>query len=320
LIGLVTALQVVLPVALLLWLGLFALPGAFGIAVQAAGVGAFLLALALVAQWAVVPWWLPRVHGVLWVGIVFWHVLRGHMGEWAVLPSGAMQWTGLLAAVVLLASGAWYATAALRGRTLPPGAVVDIGNPFAKGAYLVGSGGSNALINAHVRTLDPTIARYEPWRGQSYAVDFFGLNTWGTRAEGLRPTAPEAYAIFGATLTAPCAGRIEATENAMPDFQVPEQDTVNRLGNHVLLRCGDALIVLAHMRQGSIEVTPGQKVAMGDPLGQVGNSGASTEPHLHVHAQRPAAEGAPPISGEPLAMRIEGRFLVRGDRLTGSEG
>ena len=61
-------------------------------------------------------------------------------------------------------------------------------------------------------------------------------------------------------------------------------------------------------------------VAVGDRLGEVGNSGASTEPHLHIHAQRPAPNGAPPISGEPLALRINARFLVRGDRLTSPDG
>jgi murein DD-endopeptidase MepM/ murein hydrolase activator NlpD len=103
----------------------------------------------------------------------------------------------------------------------------------------------------------------------------------------------------------------------MPDFDVPNEDSVNRLGNHVILRCGTAEIVLAHMRQGSVALAPGDTVAVGVRLGEVGNSGASTEPHLHIHAQRPALEGAPPISGEPLALRIDGRFLVRGDRLAG---
>lgn len=108
-----------------------------------------------------------------------------------------------------------------------------------------------------------------------------------------------------------------AVESDMPDFQVPRQDPVNRLGNHVLLRCGDAVIVFAHMRQGSVEVSPGQTVAPGDRLGQVGNSGASTEPHLHIHAQRPAAEGEPPISGDLLGITIDGHFLVRNDRIDG---
>lgn len=85
----------------------------------------------------------------------------------------------------------------------------------------------------------------------------------------------------------------------------------------MILSCGPAQIVLAHMRHGSLEVRPGQAVREGDPLGRAGNSGASTEPHLHIHAQRPAPDGAPPISGEPLPLRIGGRFLVRGDRLGG---
>ena len=106
----------------------------------------------------------------------------------------------------------------------------------------------------------------------------------------------------------------------MPDHEVPNEDPVNRLGNHVILRCGPAEIVFAHMRRGSVVVAAGDEVASGDRLGAVGNSGASTEPHLHIHAQRPAPEGAPPISGEPLGLRIDGRFLVRGDRLAGQGG
>lgn len=103
----------------------------------------------------------------------------------------------------------------------------------------------------------------------------------------------------------------------MPDFTVPQSDQVHRLGNHVILRCSEAEIVLAHLRQGSVAVSAGQGVVTGDRLGEVGNSGASSEPHLHIHAQQPADEGAPPISGEPMALRIDGRFLVRGDRLSG---
>jgi hypothetical protein len=148
-------------------------------------------------------------------------------------------------------------------------------------------------------------------------VDFFGLGPWGLRAQGWRPADPAAYAIFGAELRAPCDGRVVAAEGERPDFEVPNEDPVNRLGNHVILRCGEAEIVLAHMRQGSVTVAPGERVATGARLGEVGNSGASTEPHLHIHAQRPAPEGAPPISGEALALRIAGRFLVRGDRLRG---
>lgn len=309
--------QVAVPLALIAWLFFLPAGSIVGFALQVAGAGAFLLALAQVAQWAVPVWWLPWVYGGLWLTALVAWVLRKGFAELPFLPSAPWGWAGLALSVVLLGVGGWYGARALAGRSLPPVDVVDVANPFGPGRYLVGHGGSNALVNGHVRTLDAGVERFGPWRGQSYAVDFFGLGPWGLRAAGWRPSDPTAYAIFGAELRAPCAGTVVAAEATMPDFEVPNEDTVNRLGNHVILRCGEAEIVLAHMRRGSVTVASGDQVAVGDRLGQVGNSGASTEPHLHIHAQRPAAEGRPPISGEPLALRIDGRFLVRGDRLRG---
>lgn len=55
------------------------------------------------------------------------------------------------------------------------------------------------------------------------------------------------------------------------------------LGNHVVVDHGDGVFSLvAHLRRGSGRVAPGQRVAVGDVLGEVGNSGNSSEPHLHV--------------------------------------
>lgn len=317
--ALVLTLQVVLPLALIAWLAVLPAGSLAGFVLQAAGAGAFLFALALVAQWAVPVWWLPWAYGGLWLVALLACVLRRGLAGEQLLPGAPKGWAELALSVILLGLGGWYGAQALAGRTLPPVAVVDIANPFGPGRYLVASGGSTPLVNAHVRTLDPSIECYLSWRGQSYAVDFTGLGRWGLRASGWRPADPAAYVIFGAALHAPCDGMVVAAEGGMPDFDVPQEDPVNRLGNHVILRCGDAEIVLAHMRQGSVAVVPGDAVAVGEPLGEVGNSGASAEPHLHIHAQRPAAEGAPPISGDPLALRIDGRFLVRGNRLTGGD-
>ncbi|GAB3518228.1 hypothetical protein GCM10027402_03020 [Arthrobacter monumenti] len=41
-------------------------------------------------------------------------------------------------------------------------------------------------------------------------------------------------------------------------------------------------MLLAHLRQGTIEVRPGQAVQTGEMVAQCGNSGNSTEPHVHV--------------------------------------
>lgn len=317
--ALIVSVQVVLPLALLLWLALLPASSLVGFAAQAAGTGVFLFALGRVAQWAVPVWWLPHVYGGLWLAAVAAVLLRRGLVGLPPLPAGPRDWSALLLSLLLLGVGGWYGARALAGRSLPAVEVVDLANPFGPGRYLVGHGGSNMLVNGHLQTLDPTVDRFRPWRGQSYAVDFFGLGPLGFRASGWRPADPAAYEIFGAPLLATCDGTVVAAEAGMPDHQVPQEDPVNRLGNHVVLRCGAAEIVLAHMRRGSVSVAPGDRVATGEPLGEVGNSGASTEPHLHIHVQRPPAEGAAPISGDPLALRIDGHFLVRGDRLSGRE-
>ena len=318
-IAIAIAAQLVLPLALLLWLASWPATGRLAFGLQVAGIGAVLLALAWVAPWGMLPWWTPRAYGILWFAAALWHLLRGHAARKALRPARRAHRAGMAASMAMLAVGAWLAVAALQGRSPPGGPVVDIANPLGSGRYLVASGGGREIVNAHLRTLDATVERYGPWRGQSFAVDLVGLYRWGTRAAGLRPADPSAYAIFGAPLYAPCTGDVLAVEANMPDLDVPRQDTINRLGNHVILRCGEAVVVLAHLQRASTTVASGQAVVVGEPLGRVGNSGASTEPHLHVHAQRPAAKGEPPISGDPLALRIGGRFLVRNDRLRGSE-
>lgn len=318
--ALVLMVQVALPLALLAWLAVLPSGSVAGTVLQALGTGALLFALARAAQWAVPVWWLPWVYGGLWLVAVMAVLFRMELGDMPLVPHGLWGWAGLGLSVVLLGLGGWYGARAVAGGRLPPVAVIDIANPFGPGRYLVGHGGSNLLVNGHLKTLDPAVERFRPWRGQSYAVDFFGLGYWGLRARGWRPADPAAYAIFGAALRAPCDGVVVAAEGGQPDFDVPQEDPVNRLGNHVILRCGAAEIVLAHMRQGSVTVAPGDAVSVGDRLGEVGNSGASTEPHLHIHAQRPPRPDAPPLSGEPLALRIDGRFLVRGDRLSGPKG
>jgi len=61
-------------------------------------------------------------------------------------------------------------------------------------------------------------------------------------------------------------------------------------------------------------VKTGDVVEVGSPLGRVGNSGNTDEPHLHMHVQRELPETSP-LGGEPLWFTIGGRFLVRNDVL-----
>ncbi|AWL87510.1 peptidase M23 [Streptomyces griseus] len=56
------------------------------------------------------------------------------------------------------------------------------------------------------------------------------------------------------------------------------------IGNHVILDLGDGTYAAyAHVRRGSLRVKAGDTVRAGQRIGSVGNSGNSSEPHLHVH-------------------------------------
>lgn len=315
---LVTVLQIAVPLALILWLAVWPPGSVAGRLARLAGVGAAVYAIARVASWAVPGWWLPLALAALFVAAAVRSLWPGRLRALPIWPGGAWARAGVILSLGLVALGGWVGLQAANARQTPEGlAAVDIANPFGPGRYLVAQGGHRPLFNAHMRTLEPAVPRYRDWRGQSFAVDFHGLGPGGRRADALRPADPARYAIFGAGLRAPCDGAVLAAEDGLPDLPVPQMDSENKLGNHVLLGCEGAVIVMAHLRQDSLHVAPGDRIQTGQPLAQVGNSGQTMEPHLHIHAQRPAPEGAAPISGAPLPLRIEGAVPIRGDMLEG---
>ena len=69
-----------------------------------------------------------------------------------------------------------------------------------------------------------------------------------------------------------------------------------------------------NMRSGSVKVHRGDYVTTDTKLGEVGNSGNSDEPHLHVHAQRPGQVWDPFI-GDPLPVTFDRRYMIRNDRV-----
>jgi len=59
------------------------------------------------------------------------------------------------------------------------------------------------------------------------------------------------------------------------------------MGNHVVIRLEtETYLVIAHLKPRSVVVKTGETVAEGQVIGQCGNSGNTSEPHIHIHHQR----------------------------------
>lgn len=307
-------LQLVLPLALLAWLAAWPLRSVAGLIVQSLAAGLTILAVSLGGLWLIPPWWTPYLLGLLWVCAAALGVLRITRTKRTAWPLGASAWVVAAVLLVLAMLALFVIVSALSGRQPDQTRIVSLEAPLRGGPYLIVSGGSNERVNAHVRTLRPTTARMAAFRGQSFGLDIVELDRWGMASDGIMPADPAAYSIFGQSVHAPCDGMVVSAIDGFPDQRVPQTDLVNRAGNHVLLECDGAIVVLGHFRRGSVAVAEGERVSAGQVLGEVGNSGASDLPHLHIHAQTPGTMQAP-LSGDPLQIRIEGRYLVRGDRV-----
>ncbi|MFC6685624.1 M23 family metallopeptidase [Marinobacter koreensis] len=67
-----------------------------------------------------------------------------------------------------------------------------------------------------------------------------------------------------------------------------------------MLQCLVGDILMAHLRRGSIMALPGDAVTMGQPLAEIGNSGNTLEPHLHIEATK---------DGKPVRLGFNGLSL-----------
>jgi hypothetical protein len=232
-----------------------------------------------------------------------WPVLFG-LATWAgATRARRLSWSGprprwkTIGDLAGLAALVGALVAALRGwaySELP----VALELPLRGGVFYVGHGGDSALLNHH-----------HPVRPQRYALDIVQLRgAVGTRAEQLFSSDLSRYFIFGAPVYSPCDGRVAGAVDGLPDQPPPRGDATHPPGNHVVIACRGVRVVLAHLQQNSVVVTAHSHVATGDMLGLVGNSGNSTEPHLHVHATRADGDrdtglGVPMTFGERFATR-----------------
>lgn len=305
-------LQTIVPLILIAWLALAPPRSATGFWTQALATGVGLLAISMTGIWAFPPWWtIYAFAALLLASVLIAFAKRRRQRQFR--PNAIIGWLSLAGFAAFGLYAANESRVAVAAIQMPVGRHVDLASPLGPGVYLVANGGTGPSVNAHATLLDKSVARHRPYWGTAHGVDLIALDRWGLRADGIMPAEPGRYVIFGRSVIAPCAGEVIAAVDGLPDMPIPQVDHDHLAGNHVILRCSGAEILLGHFRKGSLLVRTGQRLVVGEPIAQVGNSGNTSEPHLHINAQEPGTPDAP-FSGAPIPITIDGRYLVRNAR------
>ncbi|WP_245918522.1 DUF3887 domain-containing protein [Aurantibacter aestuarii] len=145
--------------------------------------------------------------------------------------------------------------------------------PF-KDEWTVIWGGDTKALNYHVED-----------RAQKNAFDLVVTDNLGKsyKTDG---TTNEDYYAFGKDIIAPCDAEVVLAVDGIKDNIPGEMNTIYAPGNTVILKtAANEYLFFAHFKQHSVKVKEGHKVKQGDLLGLCGNSGNSSEAHLHFHIQ-----------------------------------
>ncbi|HEY6436115.1 MAG TPA: peptidoglycan DD-metalloendopeptidase family protein, partial [Ignavibacteriaceae bacterium] len=145
--------------------------------------------------------------------------------------------------------------------------------PF-RGEWTVFWGGDTKELNYHVEH-----------QAQKNAFDIMITDNKGSTFKTDGKTNEDYYA-FGKELFAPCDGEIVLAVDGIKDNKPGELNPNYVPGNTVIIKtANNEFLFFAHFKQNSIRVKQGQKVKQGELLGLCGNSGNSSETHLHFHIQ-----------------------------------
>jgi hypothetical protein len=127
------------------------------------------------------------------------------------------------------------------------------------------------------------------------------------------PTRNESYLAFGQPVLAVADATVTAVvsdfEDRPPGSFAEGLDINDITGNYVVLDLGGGLHAMSnHLGHGSPTVKVGDTVTKGQVIGRVGNSGNTSQPHLHFQLYR----GVAALSGDNVPFEID-RFTLTGD-------
>ena len=174
--------------------------------------------------------------------------------------------------------------------------------PFASGEqWYVLWGGDSAEQNYHVTV-----------RSQKNAFDLLIRNPWSGRNYRSDGRANQDYYAFGRPILAPVDGRVVTVIDGVADNVPGAMNPRQLIGNAVIIRTvANEYVLLAHLMNGSIAVREGQAVRAGQRLGSCGNSGNSSEPHLHLQVMDgPSMRDATGLKAYFGRLTVNGRSIA----------
>lgn len=174
--------------------------------------------------------------------------------------------------------------------------------PF-RGEWLVFWGGQHRFLNYHYA--------HDHIR---YAYDFVVAKNEASFSGD--PLLNESYYAFGKPVLAPADGVVVASVDGIADnVPVGAMNEAQAAGNVVLIKHANGEVsMIAHLKNGSVKVKAGDPVKAGEQIGECGNSGNSSEPHVHFQA---TAAGEDPGSATIPVTFTGGARPVRGDLVVG---
>jgi hypothetical protein len=166
---------------------------------------------------------------------------------------------------------------------ISPAVPIMIQSPLRGKNWSAGNGPSNT--SPHRRSVLPVDG--QPHIGQRYAIDWVQLGDDGSTFKGDKHKN-SSYHAWDQEIHAVAPGKVIEAKDGIPE-NIPESSKLaititseTLAGNHIIEDLGDGhFAAYAHLRPGTLKVKVGDTVHAGDVLGHLGNTGNSSEPHLH---------------------------------------
>lgn len=156
-----------------------------------------------------------------------------------------------------------------------------------KSRYILPFEGKWSVVNGGV---DKQVSHSWGIPTQRYAYDFLIIDNNGKSYTG-SPKLVENYYCYGMNIIAPADGEVVSVNDKYDNSKVYVDGTVDCnakdiRGNFIVIKHNNfEYSTIAHIMPKSIMVTLGQKVKQGEVIAKCGNTGNSTEPHIHFQLQ-----------------------------------